>query len=164
MCDPASAMLALSIGTTALSFIDQANQADAATDSIKDSYELQAKQVQEQQKQINANAQDDMSQRAREATIERGRLKAIQGESGLIGNTADRIMNESYFNEESDIASIESNRVNSIKQSSLEAQGLTARTQSELNSIKRPSALSAGLQIGTAVAGYKQATAKPKTP
>lgn len=97
---------------------------------------------------------------AQQAAIERGRLRAIQAESGLIGNTQDRIIGESYFNESTDIASIEANRQNEITQSNRQLQGVTTSTQSRLNAIKQPSYLGAGLQIGTAVAGYKQAQSK----
>lgn len=154
-----AALLAISAGISAVGAIAQYSEAksaaDDATKSAQDSYNLQVKSVQEQQSQINQNAQDQQSQRAREATIERGRLKAIQGESGVMGNTEDRIMNESRFNEGSDIASIEGNRENAIKQSALDGQGLRANAQSRLNSIKQPSLIGTGLQIAGAGVQYE---------
>lgn len=149
-------MLALSIVSTVAGLADTAQQASAAQDAINADAANQAKAIEEQQAQISKNATDEMQARAQQGAIERGRLRAIQAESGLIGNTQDRIVGESYFNESTDIASIEANRKNSIEQSNRQLQGVATSTQSKLNSIKQPSYLGAGLQIGTAVAGYKQ--------
>jgi len=159
MCEP-TAMLGLSIATTLLGLADTAQQASAAQDAINADAANQAKAIEEQQAQISKNATDEMQARAQQGAIERGRLRAIQAESGLIGNTQDRIVGESYFNESTDIASIEANRKNEITQSNRQLQGVTTSTQSRLNAIKQPSYLGAGLQIGTAVAGYKQAQSK----
>lgn len=159
MCEP-TAMLGLSIATTLLNLADTAQQAGAAQDAINADAVNQAKAIEEQQAQISKNATDQMQERSQQAAIERGRLRAIQAESGLIGNTQDRIIGESYFNEATDIAAIEANRKNSIEQSNRQLQGITTSAQSKLNSIKQPSLLGAGLQIGTAYATYKQRTTK----
>jgi hypothetical protein len=149
------ALTALSIGSTALSFLDQRQQANAQVNAIEDSWNAQIPMVHDQIGQINDNAEDQMSQRAREALIERGRIRAIQGESGLIGNTQDRIVGESYFNEATDMASIESNRKNQVMQTINEANGNRASAQSKINTVKQPSLIGAGLMIGTdAVKGY----------
>lgn len=160
MCDPSSALMALSIVSTVAGYVDTAQQASAAQDAINADAHNQAKAIEEQQAQISKNATDQMQERSQQAAIERGRLRAIQAESGLIGNTQDRIIGESYFNEATDIASIEANRKNSIEQSNRQLQGVTTSAQSKLNSIKQPSLLGAGLQIGTAYATYKQRTTK----
>lgn len=159
MCEP-SVMLGLSIVSTLATLADTAQQAEAAEDSLEAEAANQAQAIEEQQEQISKKATDEMQERSQQAAIERGRLRAIQAESGLIGNTQDRIIGESYFNESQDIASIEANRKNEITQSNRNLQGLGASTQSKLNSIKQPSYLGAGLQIGTAYANYKQSQTK----
>jgi hypothetical protein len=156
MCDPSSAMLALSIVGAVGGYMDTAQQAAAAQDAINADAANQAAAIEEQQAQISKNATDQMQERSQQAAIERGRLRAIQAESGLIGNTQDRIIGESYFNESTDIASIEANRKNEITQSNRTLQGVATGAQSKLNSVKQPSLLGAGLQIGTAYASYKQ--------
>jgi hypothetical protein len=157
MClDPTTAMTALAIGKSTLDYFSGAQEVEDNYAAIEQNHYAQQAQILEQQKQITAQATDKMTERAKEAMVERGRLRAIQGESGLSGNTSDRILRESYFNEGQDIASIESNRKNSIKQSKLEAEGLRAQNQSRINSIKRPSLIGTGLQIGTALALDRQ--------
>jgi hypothetical protein len=161
MCEP-TVLLGLSIVSTLATLADTAQQANANEDAINADANNQAKAIEEQQAQISKKATDEMQDRSQQAAIERGRLRAIQAESGLIGNTQDRIIGESYFNEATDIASIEANRKNEIAQSNRQLQGVATRTQSNLNSIKQPSYLGAGLQIGTAAAGYRQQTKTTK--
>jgi murein DD-endopeptidase MepM/ murein hydrolase activator NlpD len=155
MCEP-TVLLGLSIVSTLATLADTAQQANANEDALIADANNQVEAIGEQQDQISKKAIDEKQDRSQQAAMERGRLRAIQAESGLIGNTQDRIIGESYFNESTDIASIEANRKNEIAQSNRQLQGVTTSTQSKLNSIKQPNYLGAGLQIGTAVFGYKQ--------
>ncbi|MGP1718245.1 MAG: virion core protein, T7 gp14 family [Methylophilus sp.] len=159
MCEPTTLVLtALAITSTIVSTMETREQAKAAQKSLNAESANQALAIEEQQEQISKKATDEMQDRSQQATIERGRLRAIQAESGLLGNTQDRIVGESYFNESTDIASIEANRKAEITQSNRNLQGLGASTQSKLNSIKQPNYLGAGLQIGAqAATGYQQA-------
>lgn len=158
MCEPTTlALTALAITSTVVSTMDTRQQAKTAEKGLKAEAANQALAIEEQQGQISKKATDEMQDRSQQAAVERGRLRAIQAESGLIGNSQDRIIGESYFNESTDIASIEANRKAEIQQSNRNLQGLAASTQSKLNSIKQPSYLGAGLQIGTqAATGYQQ--------
>lgn len=159
MCEP-TLMLGLSIVSTLATLADTSQQASSNGDALIADANNQVAAIGEQQEQISKKATDEMQERSQQAAIERGRLRAIQAESGLIGNSQDRIIGESYFNETQDIASIEANRKNELTQSNRNLQGLGASTQSKLNSIKQPSYLGAGLQIGTAYAQYKQSQTK----
>jgi hypothetical protein len=118
----------------------------------------------ERMKQINANAADQMSARARAALIERGRLAAAAAESGLGDNG--RIMSESLFNESADIAHLEANNSANLKQAGLDAQGYAAQSQSRLNTTVRPSLVTTGLQIASegATAWDKTHPYDPKKP
>jgi hypothetical protein len=158
MCDMNLAMLAISVVKAGSEYFNDANNAERQEDAIVANLDAQNQAISEQQGQINDQATDKMGERAREALIERGRLKAIQGESGLIGNTQDRVVGESYFNESQDMASIEKNRLNAIKQSELDRKGINTRGQGQLNQVKQPSLIGAGLQIGGAALTYGQST------
>lgn len=152
MCVPA-ALAAASLAIGAASAITQHNQqadmAKAQNKALLDDYNNQVAAQQEQAEEIHAQAADKMSERARAAKIERGRLKALAAESGLgYGNTAERIENESHFNEGQDIASIQGNYARSLKQNARETQGIYATTKGNINQIKRPSRLATGLKIG----------------
>lgn len=116
----------------------------------------------EQYRQIDAQATDNMSARAREAMIEQARLRVVSGETGLAGVSADRLTQESKFNEGTDLASIASNRTNTLNQAYLEARGGAASMQSKANSINRPSLLGTGLQIAGAAASYGAETERLK--
>lgn len=159
MCEP-TLMLGLSIVSTLATLADTAQQANANEDALIADANNQVEAIGEQQEQISKKAIDEKQDRSQQAAIERGRLRAIQAESGLIGNTQDRIIGESYFNESTDIASIEANRQNEIDQSNRQLKGVTTRAQSNLNAVKQPSYLGAGLQIGGAVANYRQSQTK----
>ncbi len=169
MCDPMSiAVTSMVIGTASsvMGFVQQSQQASAQTKAIKANYAQQTEALKLQYDQTNKQATDEMSMRAREAMIESARLRAVSGESGLFGLSNDRIQNESAFNLGTDIASIESNRLATVKQLHQEGLETRANTASRINQITRPSLIGTGLQIaGTAVnaAGNYQA-AKNKLP
>jgi hypothetical protein len=80
--------------------------------------------------------------------------------------TAERIMNESEFNEGQDIAVIQGNYSRSLKQNAREMQGIYSRAQGDVHTIKRPSRIATGLKIGmSAVEGYDALqTGRAKTP
>lgn len=116
----------------------------------------------EQYRQIDAQAADNMSARAREAMIEQAHLRVVSGETGLAGVSADRLATESAFNRGTDIASIASNRTNALNQAYLEARGAASSGQSKANSITQPSLLGTGLQIAGAGASYGAETERLK--
>ena len=100
--------------------------------------------------QQNQAAQEKKSARAKESMIERARIKTIQGESGLAGNSFNRSLEEAEFNEGFDIASIESNRAAEQKQGGYEAEGLAAQSANRRNKIKKPDWIGGGISIATA--------------
>lgn len=151
-------LLGAQVAGSVLGFVNQMQQAQAQTDAIEANYKQQMETAAEQQRQNNAAAAQEMSERAREAQIERARLRVISGESGLSGISTDRIENASRFSEGYDIATIEANRKNASTQLYNEAKSLRAQSQSRLNSINRPSIIGSGLQIvgSIASAGVEQ--------
>lgn len=158
MCEPVSgttALMALAAASAATAYIATEDNAKNQQKSINDAYSLAASAAQDNYRQTDAAASQQMSERALEAKREQSRLKVIAGESGSLGGlSADRLMNESEFNANSDIATIESNRSNANLQTQREAKAGKVNATNQLASVQRGSLLGAGLQIGGAyVAG-----------
>lgn len=153
MCDPVTIGLGVSAATAALSYQQQSKMASAQQENIN----LQAKTNDEalaaQRTQINANAADQTSVRQRQALIERGRLTAAAGESGLNDNTGRELLS-SLFTESSDIATINVNRQSAIDQSGRTGDALYRQSQSAANRIIGPSLVGTGLQVAGDYATY----------
>jgi hypothetical protein len=146
MCNP----LAITAASAVFSYLQADNQADKAEDAAFAAHNANIETYKLQQKQIDANAADQMSDRAREALIERGRLRVMSAESGLQGNSTNQIERQSMFDEGFDMARIEGNRKNSQQQAYADARAGRAANQSRINSIQRPSLIGTGLQIAGA--------------
>jgi hypothetical protein len=150
MCIPVAVIgLAISAASAAASYAQQSKQTKKAEESARNAQSLNDLVAWGQAQQINKKAADEMSDRAREAMIERGRLRVISAENGIGGNSEDQLQRQSFFDEGFDMSRIESNRAAQQRQSQLEARGVSARTQSRLNEIesKKPSLLGSGLHI-----------------
>lgn len=146
-------LLGVQAATSVLGYFQQQDANAAQNAAIEANHAQQMEAYARQQQQTGAVAAQQMSERAREAMIERGRLRAITAESGLAGVSTDRLEAQSRFNEGYDLATIEANRSNQAQQLYEEAKGLRARSQSQANSLNRPSLIGSGLQIVGSIAG-----------
>lgn len=167
MCEPATiAMIAITAASTAVTYSQQQNSAKAQVQAIQNDYANQQVQLQEQQFQTNAQSQQAMSERARQAQAERSRLRVAAGEAGLAGGVYDSLLRDSYVQEGSDLSILESNRSARMQQSKVDGQSLQSHAKSNLNQVKRPSAVAAGLQIAgsaaSSYAGYQDQQARIK--
>jgi hypothetical protein len=163
MCIAAAAIpVALQIASVAASFGMAAHSASQQNKAIEQGYAQQMQAVQQQYDQINAQSSQQMSERALEAMKERSRMRVLAGESGVAGITEDRLMNESRFNEGTDMATIEANRSNNLKQTHLDAQGMRAGQMRQLSQIRQPSLIGSGLQIAGIYTDQQTAAAKLK--
>ena len=154
MCEPLSiAMGAMSVLGTLSSMSAANSAADAQTEAAQNQYDSNIAALQEQQHQANQGAADQQSIRALEAMKERGRLNATSGEMGVTGNSVDKALQESLFNEGTDISTIEANRKNGATQNARSMSAAGIQLQSNVNQANsgRVSGLTAGLQIGTGV-------------
>jgi type II secretory pathway pseudopilin PulG len=88
----ATASLLVGVASSVGSFVQQGQQAKSQRRAMEANYAQQMDTLQQQYKQTNQQATDEMSARAREAMIERARLRVAGGESGLSGNSNDRIV------------------------------------------------------------------------
>ncbi len=162
MCNP-GALLAVQTAQTVISHEAQRSTANSTADAIKRGYEDQNAQMQERYKQINADAAEKQSARAREAQIERSRIAAAAGESGLGGINVARLEGEAEGAAGRDFTRTESDRAANERASFLEMQGIRSKMQSRLNQIKYPSLVQSGLQIAGSFAEYKSKQKEPKS-
>jgi hypothetical protein len=156
MCDPVSiAMGALSVGSAFMQNRAASEAADAQNEAAQVQYADNMAALREQQLQINQSSSDQQSIRALEALRERGRLNAASGEMGVTGNSIDKALQESLFNEGTDISTIESNRKNSVTQNQRNMSGVGVQRAGNINQANsgRISGLATGLQAGLGVAG-----------
>lgn len=113
--------------------------------------DTQSKTAAELQKQLDGQAQDEMSERAKVGMRERASLRVAAGEAGVGGVGVDIQDAQSQFNQGQDVAKIESNRSAQAKQVALERSGSKASASSKANSL--PSSASTGARAGLQIAG-----------
>lgn len=159
--------LAISAASAMSANSAQKQQAKAEDKAIQNAYAHDQTQLAEKYRQDNDQLNQNQTERSKAAMFERGKLNAAYGESGLIGESLDRILNQSDFNLGTDLSTMEANRSNLTKQTMLEGQGLRNTAQSRFNAVTRPNNLDTGLKIaGAAVNAYSsyQATKPPTAP
>lgn len=161
MCGPAAAMVGIAVVQGISSYRSDKKAARRMNDAIGADEAANREALAEQARQENEKALDDMSERAREAALERGRLEAIAADSGVTGNDHARLMRQSRFNEGFDITSIDANRDRAQAQIERGVMANTTAADRDRAAVRRPSALAAGLQIaGTAASAYAMGAKK----
>lgn len=160
MCDPVS-MMATSIAISAVQAGVQYDSTRAAAnkqaDATRANFYANDAASQVQQNQIGEQASQQVSERARQAMIERGKLRAIQADSGVGGNSAERGFADINFGANQDIATLEANRDNSVAQAQRNKESGLMQANNQLAAIKQPSLIGAGLQIaGASVDAYSR--------
>lgn len=158
MCHPA-AMVAMTAISTAYSFYEGNQQAQAGVDAAEAAAKADMDLLKTQSQQINASASVDTLERQRQGMREQAKIRTAAGEAGAFGNSALRMLNNSMLQEGHDTGIIEANRENAVNQNVAQGGAVNAQFQSRHNdamsSYTNP--LMAGLQIGTsAYQGYRQ--------
>lgn len=160
--------IAVAAAGAAASYDSGQRQLYATTKAAHDNQEIQNKQLEEQRQQIAKQAANDETERMRASQQETSKLRVISGESGALGITSDRLLQDSKFQEGSDIATIEANKVSALKQTDLTGLSNYNQNTSTVNQAanRAPTLLGTGLQIAGSAAntymGYRAATAKVK--
>lgn len=113
-------------------------------------------------RQVNANAPDEMVDRSKQALRELGAMNTIFADSGLAGNTQNRLAGEVEGNAQADLTTVERNRQAAATQNASEGAAIRARAQSQINSAPRPSILGTGLQIAATGANYYASRNPPR--
>ena len=148
---------ALAVGTTVYAADQQNKLADRQEQVIQRNQILENAQVSQQYDQQNREAMNQTSQRYQQYLVDMGHLRASGAESGLLGNTNEKLADTTTNQAESDMATIESNRESAVQNTNYQGQAAYQRAQGQLANIQRPSALGTGLQIaGTVANAYAQ--------
>lgn len=161
MCEPttiAALTLAVTAATAAASYKQGQDNIQATGEAAARNAEIQNAALEEQRSQIGKQAANDMTERARQAEIERGRLRVIAGESGALGTTQDRLLQDSAFQEGTDMATIDSNKSSALKQTDLTGLSNYNQNVAAVNQArnKAPTLLGTGLQIAAGgLSAYK---------
>jgi hypothetical protein len=162
MCDPTTAMLAISAISAGASYVSGTQSAEQQAAASNNATALAYEQNNVRQQQINEQSALDKSERIKQGQLERAKLATIAGESGALGLSSDRLLADSFMQEGTDIASLEKNRLNNQTQTTYsnrqaQANGQSANNQAGANA---PSLLQTGLQIGGAYTQYQAASTK----
>jgi type II secretory pathway pseudopilin PulG len=163
MCDPATAMLAISVLSAGVSYVQGQQQAEDSAEAANEATELSYQQNAERQSQVNDQSALDKAERTKQGMLERAKMATISGESGALGLSSDRLIADSFMQEGTDISSLEKNRLNNQTQTSWDNRQAEATGKSRINDAeaKAPSLIQTGLQIGSDYVDYKSKT-KPK--
>ena len=160
MCEPT---LALAIGSAVMGFVGQNSQAQAQMDAAGRQQQLMNQQISEQQAQIQDQASLESTERNKQGMIERAQMATIAGESGALGISSDRLLADSFMQEGQDMSSLERNKQNALKQTQWQGRQAQEDARSSISVAKGNAGnlVQTGLQIGTAVEGYRLRN-KPK--
>lgn len=155
----------IAIGVAAASagvgYFAQQQAADDNRAAAEANYQAQMKQLQLQREQINEQASDEISFRAKTARSNLASLRVSAGESGIAGITEGNLEREVKFNESQDIATIQKNRRNAMDQTTAQGASLAAQNMSQVNSVRQPSLIGSALQV--AQTGAYLAARRPTT-
>ena len=152
-------MMGLSIASGAASFLGGQQQAQASADSNAAGLEEFYKQTADKQEEINESASIAMTERRKQGMIDRAEAVTAAGESGALGFTSNRLIADSFFQQGTDVSSIEMNRKNSLKQTQRENDSAYASATGRTNQAyaSAPGLIETGLQVGTDIYGTKAA-------
>jgi hypothetical protein len=156
MCDAvtvglAISMAGLSAGNVAAQIHSQGKQAQAAGESATNAATADYMATSEAADQTNAAANAEALKLKRQALIERGRLIAAQSETGFIGNSPIRELNNQRLREQEALGTLEVNQANALVQNSRESNKIFSNAQSRFNEAiaGRTGGLAAGLMIAS---------------
>lgn len=164
MCSPAAAVGGVQAAAAVGDYFGGRRLAARQTSSLFDTFGSGMAGFTERGEQINRSAQDQMSERAKAAMVERGRLRAMGGD-GASGQSWERLFSRSLAAEGRDLASIEVNRSAAARQNTRDAMEFRAQVQSNLNQVRRPTLLTLAGGLAGATGTYAQLGGKlPKVP
>lgn len=153
MCSLPAVAIGVQVASSLFGYNEQKRQAGKQNQAIERGQQSQEAALTEQSAQVDAQSTDNMSLRAREAMIERGRLAAVAADSGLGGAGAERLANASRFAEGFDTAALEENRKRTQRQIDRQRDAVRANTDARYASVVQPSLIGTGLQIGGSLLG-----------
>lgn len=140
-----------SVGGAVAAYSNGQAMVQATQDAANNNMALQMMQIDEQSKEIEKQAANDMNERAKAAQMEQAKLRVISGESGALGITSDLLLVDSEFQEGTDIATINANKVSALKQNDINKLAAYSESQNAVNMAKNkaPTLVGTGLQIAS---------------
>ena len=165
MCEPATAMLVLSVASTAAGLYGQQQQAKAQNayneqqaKNTMEAYRANIAQTNLMQSQEQAAATQKINENNRAAEVARAKALVSAGESGISGLSVDALLadlsgEQARYNE-----SVNQNYQNASMAIDNQRTNAQVNAASQINSLKTPQSpdyLGAGLRIGQAVYDYK---------
>src|SRR5262245_7796701 len=135
------------VASTLLNHQALSQQYSRTSDAINRSEAENRAALMERDQQQRAASREDIGQRAREAMIEKSRMRALQAEMGAGGNTAQRLIQSVDFGAGSDIAMLEGNSEAASRQLAREVARAEASANRERSQLTKPSAFSTGLGL-----------------
>lgn len=145
--------MALTVASTAVSFVGQMRQANSQEDAIRTNEELMLGDLDAKSTEVDGSAGAEKSDIAIEALRKKGQTRVASGENLNMGITAMLLQQDVYTQAGRESTKVEVNRQRSQEQIERDKRGVRARSQGAVNSIDRPSVLGTGLQIAGQVAG-----------
>lgn len=138
-------------GSAVASYSAGQQMVQATQDAANNSYAMQMLQLDEQSKEIEKQAANEMNERAKAAQIEQAKLRVISGESGALGISQDLLLVDSEFQEGTDIATINANKVSALKQNDISKLSAYTESRNAVNMAKNkaPTLVGTGLQIAS---------------
>jgi hypothetical protein len=156
----AAAMAVMSIAANSKA---KSNQAFRRRMAANANYEFEMSSLLATSQEVNVKAGEAMSERAREAMFKRGRLAVVGSESGLEGNTADRLARQTFFDEGFDTTRIDVDRQRAQDQITRERAAAKVRRDNP-GGPEMPSGLANGLQIVGGIMNAWKPSPAAKTP
>ena len=137
-----SALVGLSVASTAVSLYAQQQTAKAQRQQI-------GAQADREREEAHEQAEEELGQRIRASRERRAAMRVAAGESGALGASFAASLNQSLQDQDMDAALIS-------KSAAFKQRGIDDRAAVALSQIRDPSALEAGLQIANAgMSGYR---------
>lgn len=142
MCEPVSALVALSVASTAASIVSEARAYKSQEAAIH-------QQLAQSEREINTKASAEVNERLREARREQGRVRVAAGEAGLrLSGSVGLLLQDSLMQAGLQNERILGNRGRELTAVRSEANSMLSRNQ-------RPTLLGAGLRLASAgMQGY----------
>ena len=155
----ANIMRGLSVASGVMAFAGGQQQAQSVSDSQEEGLKAFYEQTARKQIEINEQAEVNTLERRKQGMIDRAEAVTAAGESGALGFTSDRLIADSFFQQGTDVSTIEMNRKNQIIQTMNENESARANAQGRTNTAyaSAPGLIETGLQIGTDIYGTEAA-------
>jgi len=129
MCD-ATSLATMNQMRSALFIANETNKnANEYNEALEGNYRAGLYQIQDQRRQMGAQGSQELSAIARQAEAERARVDVLAGESGMSGNTYERLLTASAQAEQAALAASRTNQENALLQTQREAEQLRSQTQ-----------------------------------